>query len=111
MSPQLINTLTLIGSILSIISFFPIMGAFIIWLKNQTFKRIKLKDSEGKEFEIKVRRKYLNNRDLTPMIQAKYHGENNIAKNVRLSILEQTLNYENNIIHIGPSDAESIKID
>lgn len=94
--------LNTIGSILSIISFFPIMGATINWFWKKTFKQITLKDKNGKEFKVKVRRKYLNNRDLTPLVQLKYGGDVNIAQNVRLSILNETLDAEQDIKHIDP---------
>jgi len=110
MSKELIDLLNLTGSILSIISFFPIMIAAFLWIKNQTFKTIRLKDKDGNEFSVAVRRKYLNNRDLTPMVQDMYKGDNNLATSVRKSILEQTLNTHNNLKHVDSRKVEDIKV-
>ena len=110
MNSELVSWLNLTGSILSILSFFPIMGAAILWLRNQTFKTITLKDRDGNPFTVRVRRKYLNNKDLTPMIQDMYKGNNNISIESRKSILEQTLNTSKNLIHLGPKSIEETHV-
>mgnify|MGYP006872998950 CR=1 FL=1 len=107
MNPSFVNYLNLIGSILSIISFFPIMGATVNWLWKQTYKKITLSDKNGQPFTVKVKRKYLNNRDLTPLVQLKYGGDVNVAQNVRLSILKATLDADRNIKHIDSSSAQT----
>lgn len=103
MESNFLTWLSLIGSVLSIISFFPIMGATFIWCWKRTKKRILLKDKDGHEFEVKVRRKYLNNKDLTPLVQKLYDGDVNVAKPVRQSILDATLDVKHNIEHIDSS--------
>lgn len=86
------------------------MGATISWFWKRTKKTITLQDKNGKSFTVKVRRKYLNNRDLTPLIQLKYGGDVDIARNVRLSILKATLNADKHIQHMGPEEIDTIVV-
>lgn len=97
-----LEVLSLVGSILSIISFFPIMGAAYLYFRKKSFKTITLKDNQDRPFQVKVRRKFFNNKDLTPLVQDFYDGPNNIDEGVRKQIISLTLESQKNMKHIDP---------
>ena len=94
-----VTLLGLIGAFLSFLSFIPIAYAAYKWWKGGRPVVVDLKDSDGKTLtnmeghplKFKVRRKFVNNADLTPLVSNMYFNGNMLSSEVLEIILDVTL--------------------
>ena len=94
-----VDVFNIVGGVCSIVSFIPIVYASYVWWRNNRMVTIELKDpsgqllynNENEPLRFKIKRKFVNNADLTPYVSLTFFGGERLTDNVRQAILDVTL--------------------